>query len=89
MPMVCLVSRTMVEIRESEQRAHMQAEILKSALEEHSLELRVKAANEAENACLKRLTTAETEISDLKAKLDASERFSFLPMTASRLTFRL
>lgn len=67
-----------MEIRESENRAHSQAEILKNALDEHSLELRVKAANEAEAACQERLSVAEVEIADLRAKLDASERFVLL-----------
>ncbi|KAK7320550.1 hypothetical protein VNO77_30120 [Canavalia gladiata] len=62
------------EVRESESKAHSQAELLKNALDEHSLELRVKAANEAEAACEQRLSTAEAEIEDLRAKLDASER---------------
>lgn len=64
-----------MEIKESECRARSQAEVLQNALEEHSLELRVKAANEAEAACQQRLSAAEAEIADLRAKLDASERF--------------
>ncbi|XVF04583.1 hypothetical protein REPUB_Repub05bG0096400 [Reevesia pubescens] len=67
-------SRDVTEIRESENRAHSQAEVLKIALDEHSLELRVKAANEAEAACQERLSAAEAEIAELRAKLDASER---------------
>ncbi|CAA7401290.1 unnamed protein product [Spirodela intermedia] len=70
----CFDNRTIVEIKESEHRAHMQAEMLRSALDEHNLELRVKAANEAELACQKRLSAAEAEIADLKEKLDSSER---------------
>lgn len=66
-----------MEIKESERRAHSQAEVLRNALEEHSLELRVKAANEAEAACQQRLSAAEAEIADSRAKLDASERFFF------------
>ncbi|KAL2317031.1 hypothetical protein Fmac_030907 [Flemingia macrophylla] len=62
------------EVRESESKAHSQAEMLKNALDEHSLELRVKAANEAEAACEQRLSAAEAEIEDLRAKLDISER---------------
>lgn len=65
----------MAEIRESENKARSQAEILKNALDEHSLELRVKAANEAEAACEQRLSAAEAELKDLRAELDASERF--------------
>lgn len=65
------------EVRESERKAHSQAEMLKNALDEHSLELRVKAANEAEAACEQRLSAAEAEIEDLRSKLDASERLVF------------
>ncbi|XP_015581901.2 E3 ubiquitin-protein ligase BRE1-like 2 isoform X1 [Ricinus communis] len=67
-------SRDLLEIRESERKAQSQAEVLKIALDEHSLELRVKAANEAEAACQQRLCAAEAEIAELRAKLDASER---------------
>ncbi|XP_022754340.1 E3 ubiquitin-protein ligase BRE1-like 2 isoform X3 [Durio zibethinus] len=67
-------NRDLTEIRESESRAHSQTEVLKNALDEHSLELRVKAANEAEAACQERLSVAEAEIAELRAKLDASER---------------
>ena len=66
--------RTISEIKESEQRARSQAEYLRTALDDHSLELRVKAANEAEAACQQRLSVAEAEIAELRAKLDASER---------------
>ncbi|KAB1227896.1 E3 ubiquitin-protein ligase BRE1-like 2 [Morella rubra] len=37
-------SRDLMEIKESECRANSQAEVLRNALDEHSLELRVKAA---------------------------------------------
>ncbi|GMI89160.1 histone mono-ubiquitination 2 [Hibiscus trionum] len=67
-------NRDVTEIIESRNKAYSQAEILKNALDEHSLELRVKAANEAEAACQERLSVAESEIADLRAKLDASER---------------
>ncbi|XP_077240995.1 histone mono-ubiquitination 2 isoform X2 [Tasmannia lanceolata] len=70
----CFDNRDVMEIKESERRARVQAEILRSALDEHSLELRVKAAKEAEGACQQRLSAAEAEITDLRAKLDASER---------------
>jgi len=64
-----------VEIQESERRACAQADLLKHALDEHNLELRVKAANEAEAACQQRLAAAEAEIADLRVRLDATERF--------------
>lgn len=67
----------MIEIKESECRAHTQAELLRNALDEHSLELRVRAAKEAEAACQRRLSAAEAEIADLRARLDASERSLF------------
>ncbi|KAK6163732.1 hypothetical protein DH2020_000596 [Rehmannia glutinosa] len=68
---VCL---DLAEIKESEHRAHMQAETLRNALEEHSLELRVKAAYEAEAACQQRLSVAEAEMAELRGELDASDR---------------
>uniref|UniRef100_A0A804LLQ3 E3 ubiquitin protein ligase n=1 Tax=Zea mays TaxID=4577 RepID=A0A804LLQ3_MAIZE len=67
-------SRTIADIEESETRARNQAEYLRSNLEEHSLELRVKAANEAEAACQQRLSFAEVELEELRTKVDASER---------------
>ncbi|XP_020100122.1 E3 ubiquitin-protein ligase BRE1-like 2 isoform X2 [Ananas comosus] len=70
----CFDTRTIMEIKESENRARMQAEYLRTVLDEHNLELRVKAANEAEAACQQRLSAAEAEIADLRAKLDSSER---------------
>ncbi|KAM0953075.1 putative transcription factor C2H2 family [Dioscorea sansibarensis] len=73
----CFDNRTITEIKESEQRARSQAEYLRTALDDHSLELRVKAANEAEAACQQRLSVAEAEIAELRAKLDASEREVF------------
>ncbi|OIW04133.1 hypothetical protein TanjilG_00693 [Lupinus angustifolius] len=65
---------TIAEIRESERNARSQAEGLQNALDEHSLVLRVKAANEVEAACEQRLSAAEAELEDLKAQLNASER---------------
>ncbi|KAF5748821.1 hypothetical protein HS088_TW04G00781 [Tripterygium wilfordii] len=62
-------NRDLLEIKESERRAHSQAEVLRDALDEHSLELRVKAANEAEAACEQRLSATEAEIAELRAKL--------------------
>ncbi|THF96496.1 hypothetical protein TEA_002517 [Camellia sinensis var. sinensis] len=67
-------NRDLMEIKESEQRARSQAEHLRNVLDEHGLELRVKAANEAEAACQQRLSAAEAEIADLRGKLDASDR---------------
>lgn len=67
-------NRDITEIKGSEQRAHAQAEILRNALEEHGLELRVKAAKEVEVACEQRLAAAEAEIADLRGEIDASDR---------------
>ncbi|KAJ9555206.1 hypothetical protein OSB04_009820 [Centaurea solstitialis] len=67
-------NRDVMGIRESERRAHLQAEALKSAFDEHGLELRIKAAKETEVACQQRLSDAEAEIADLRAKLDDSDR---------------
>jgi E3 ubiquitin-protein ligase BRE1 len=64
-----------IELQLAERRAWAQVERLKAALDEHSLELRVKAANEAEAACQQRLTAAEAEITELQQSLDASDRF--------------
>jgi E3 ubiquitin-protein ligase BRE1 len=47
---------------------------MKLELDEHSLELRVKAANEAEAACQQRLAAAKAEISEHRYRLDDSER---------------
>ncbi|VAH84752.1 unnamed protein product [Triticum turgidum subsp. durum] len=70
----CSESLTITEIKESENRARKQAEYLRTSLEEHSLELRVKAANEAEAACQRRLCIAEAELEELRTNVDASER---------------
>ncbi|KAL9386221.1 hypothetical protein Peur_019345 [Populus x canadensis] len=72
-----ILCRNVLEIKESECRAHSQAEVLKSSLNEHSLELRVKAAIEAEATCHQRLSATEAQIAELRAKLDASERDFF------------
>lgn len=75
------------EVRESESKAQSQAGVLQNALDEHSLELRVKAANEAEAACEQRLSAAEAEIEDLRAKLDVSERLVFRCTTILSMAF--
>ncbi|RAL39953.1 hypothetical protein DM860_008093 [Cuscuta australis] len=67
-------NRNVMEIQESERRAHSQAEFLTNALAEHGLELRVKAANEADAACQQRLSAAEAELAKLRAELEASDR---------------
>lgn len=82
-----LFARDISEIRESERRAHSQAEVLRAALNEHDLELRVKAANEAESACQQRLSAAEAEIAELRAELDASDRSLSLILASNMMIF--
>ncbi|XP_042427952.1 E3 ubiquitin-protein ligase BRE1-like 2 [Zingiber officinale] len=67
-------TRTISEIKESEQRARVQADLLKATLAENSLELRVKAANDAEATYNQRHSVAEAEIPELRARLDAAKR---------------
>ena len=71
----------MPEVRESESKARSQAELLKKALDEHGLELIVRASNEAEAANEQRLSAAEAEIEELRAQFDANERFVFMHTT--------
>ncbi|KAH0913833.1 hypothetical protein HID58_028279 [Brassica napus] len=70
----CNDERGLAEIKESQRKAQAQAEELKNVLDEHFLELRVKAANETETACQERLATAKAEIAELRTQLDVSER---------------
>ncbi|XP_047082457.1 E3 ubiquitin-protein ligase BRE1-like 2 isoform X5 [Lolium rigidum] len=70
----CSESRTIAEIKESGNQARKQAEYLRTSLEEHSLELRVRAANETETACQQRLSFAEAELEELRTEVDAFER---------------
>ncbi|KAI4356680.1 hypothetical protein L6164_000684 [Bauhinia variegata] len=67
-------SREVSEARDSEYRAWARVQSLKSSLDEHNLELRVKTANEAEARSQQRLAAAEAEIADLRQKLEASKR---------------
>lgn len=64
-----------MDLQQDHCRTLVQVDRLKRALDEHSLELRVKAANEAEAACQLRLAAAEAEIADHRHRLDDSERF--------------
>lgn len=68
--------RDVMEIKQAECRALALVERMKLALDEHSLALRVKAANEAESACQQRLATAEADIAQLRQKLDESDRLA-------------
>lgn len=67
-------SRDVLEARDLEYKAWAYVQSLKSSLDEHKLELRVKTANEAEARSQQRLAAAEAEIADLRQKLEASKR---------------
>lgn len=67
-------SRDVLEARELECKAWARVESLKSSLDEHNLELRVKIANEGEATSQQKLAAAEAEIADLRQKLEASKR---------------
>lgn len=69
-----LERREVGEVKEAEARALAQVERLRAELDEHSLALRVKAANEAEAACQQRLMAAEAEVTRLREQMVDSER---------------
>lgn len=64
----------MEELQQDHCRTLVQVERLKKELDENSLELRVRAANEAEAACQLRLSFAEAEVAEHRQRLDDSER---------------
>lgn len=66
--------REVRELQQAECRALAEVERLQLALDEHDLELRVKAANEAEAACQQKLTTVEAEIAELRQNIEVSYR---------------
>lgn len=67
-----------MEARDLEYKAWAHVQTLKSSLDEHNLELRVKTANEAEAISQQRLAAAEAEIAELRQKLEASKRFDYI-----------
>lgn len=67
-------SRDVLEARNSDYKAWAHVQSLTSSLDERNLELRVKAAIEAEATSQQRLAAAEAEIADLRQKLEASKR---------------
>ncbi|KAI3857860.1 hypothetical protein MKX03_016940 [Papaver bracteatum] len=67
-------SRDVVEARDLEYQAWARVQSLKSSLDEHGLELRVKEANKAEAVSQQRLATAEAKIADLRQKFELSRR---------------
>eukprot|EP00850_Spirogloea_muscicola_P004025 SM000017S02765 [mRNA] locus=s17:155741:161803:+ [translate_table: standard] len=70
-------SRTVVELREAEQRALAQVEMLKAALNQDNLELQAKQAQESEKACQEHLVALETKLGKLQERLDFAERREF------------
>lgn len=70
---VC-IDREVRDLKQAEWRAQAQIDRLHLELDEHNLELKVKAANEAEALCQQRLTAVEAEIVELKQILDDSQR---------------
>lgn len=66
--------KDVIESRDLEYKAWAHVQSLKSSLDEHNLELRVKAANEAEAVSQQKLATAEAEFADLRQKLETSVR---------------
>ncbi|KAL1314887.1 hypothetical protein HN51_041699 [Arachis hypogaea] len=67
-------SRDIMEAREAEYRAWANIQSLKTSLDEHGLELRVKTANEAEAKSQQRLAAAEAEIAAMRQKLEDSKK---------------
>nr|XP_010933635.2 LOW QUALITY PROTEIN: E3 ubiquitin-protein ligase BRE1-like 1 [Elaeis guineensis] len=67
-------SREVIESRDMEYKAWALVQSIKLSLDEHKLELRVKAANEAEAISQQRLATAEAKIAELRQKLEDSGR---------------
>uniref|UniRef100_A0A1J3ITI9 E3 ubiquitin protein ligase n=1 Tax=Noccaea caerulescens TaxID=107243 RepID=A0A1J3ITI9_NOCCA len=66
--------RDIAEAKEQEYRAWAHVQSLQSSLDEQNLELRVKAANEAEAVSQQMLAAAEAEIADLRQKMDDCKR---------------
>ncbi|KAJ6849638.1 E3 ubiquitin-protein ligase BRE1-like 1 [Iris pallida] len=67
-------SREVMESRDMEYKAWAHVQSLKSSLDEHKLELRVKEAIEAEAISQQRLATAEAKIADLRQNLECTGR---------------
>ncbi|CAN8286415.1 unnamed protein product [Cochlearia groenlandica] len=66
--------RDIAEAKEQDYRAWAEVLSLQSSLDEQNLELRVKAANEAEAISQQMLAAAEAEIADLRQKMDDCKR---------------
>lgn len=72
------ICRDVIGAKDLEYKAWAHVQTLKSSLDEHNLELRVKTANEAEAISQQRLAAAEADIAELRQKLEASKRFNLL-----------
>ncbi|KAF3951234.1 hypothetical protein CMV_023087 [Castanea mollissima] len=70
--------RDVIEAKDLEYKAWAHVQTLKSSLDEHNLELRVKTANEAEAISQQRLAAAEADIAELRQKLEASKRVAIV-----------
>ncbi|XP_048496318.1 E3 ubiquitin-protein ligase BRE1-like 1 isoform X2 [Beta vulgaris subsp. vulgaris] len=68
------VTRNFSEARNREYRAWARVHNLKTSLDEQNLEIRVKAAIEAEALSQQRLAAAEAEIANLREKCESSSR---------------
>lgn len=69
-----VMTRNLSEARDREFRAWARVHNLKSSLDEHNMEVRVKTAIEAEALSQQRLAAAEAEIAHLREKCESSER---------------
>lgn len=66
----------MLKAKDLEYESWARVQSLKSSLDEHNLESRVKFANEAEAASQQKLAAAEAQIADMRQRLEATKRFS-------------
>ncbi|CAI9101302.1 OLC1v1038595C1 [Oldenlandia corymbosa var. corymbosa] len=67
-------SRDVLDARDLEYKAWANVQSLKTSLDEHNLELRVKCAIEAEATSQQRLAATEAEIAELRQRREASKR---------------
>lgn len=65
-----------MKAKDLEYESWARVQSLKSSLDEHNLESRVKFANEAEAASQQKLAAAEAQIADMRQRLEATKRFS-------------
>lgn len=77
--------RNFLEARDREYKAWAHVHNLKSSLDEHNMEIRVKTAIEEEALSQQRLAAAEAEIADLREKCKSSERLNFMCLSLCRM----